>query len=289
MSISTMPITIGRRKMKRIHKASLTDKPYLVWAVLFIIVPLIMVLYYSFTDSSGAFTLKYIQALPNYTSTILLSIIYGVFATVICLIFGYPAAYFISKLKVNAQGMTVLLIMLPMWMNFLIRTYSLMTILGDTGIINTFLTSIGLKPLEMLNTGGAVMFGMVYNFLPFMILPVYSVITKMDHSLIEAAQDLGASRFHVFRRVTLPLSLPGVLSGITMVFVPCVSTFYITQKLGGGRIVLIGDVIETQFQSANNYNLGASLSFVLMVLMLICLGVMNYLGADNENEGGVII
>ncbi len=275
--------------MKRIHKASLTDKPYLVWAVLFIIVPLIMVLYYSFTDSSGAFTLKYIQALPNYTSTILLSIIYGVFATVICLIFGYPAAYFISKLKVNAQGMTVLLIMLPMWMNFLIRTYSLMTILGDTGIINTFLTSIGLKPLEMLNTGGAVMFGMVYNFLPFMILPVYSVITKMDHSLIEAAQDLGASRFHVFRRVTLPLSLPGVLSGITMVFVPCVSTFYITQKLGGGRIVLIGDVIETQFQSANNYNLGASLSFVLMVLMLICLGVMNYLGADNENEGGVII
>ena len=275
--------------MRQNRKSSLLDKPYLVWALLFIIVPLIMVLYYSLTDSSGNFTLKYIQTLPAYTSTILLSVLYGIFATVICLLIGYPAAYFISKVKMSSQAMMVLLIMLPKWMKFHIRTYSLMTILGETGIINTFLTSIGLKPLEMLNTGGAVMLGMVYNFLPFMILPIYSVITKMDHSLIEAAQDLGSNSFNVFRRVTLPLSLPGVLSGITMVFVPCVSTFYITQKLGGGRIVLIGDVIETQFQSANNYNLGASLSFVLMILMLICLGVMNYLGADNENEGGMII
>ena len=267
----------------------LLDKPYLVWAILFIIVPLIMVLYYALTDSTGAFSLKYIQVIPDYTSTILLSVLYGVFATVICLALGYPLAYFITKTKLSTQSTMVLLIMLPMWMNFLIRTYSLMTIMGDTGIINTFLTSIGLDPVKLLNTGGAVMLGMVYNFLPFMILPIYSVISKMDNSLIEAAQDLGSNRLQVLRRVVIPLSLPGVLSGVTMVFVPCVSTFYITQKLGGGQIVLIGDVIETQFQSANNYNLGASLSFVLMVLMLLCLGIMNYLGADNDNEGGVII
>ncbi len=183
----------------------------------------------------------------------------------------------------------LLLVMLPMWMNFLIRTYSLMTILGDSGIINSVLNFFGIESLKLINTGGAVLLGMVYNFLPFMILPIYSVISKMDNSLIEAAQDLASNRFQVFRKVIMPLSLPGVLSGITMVFVPCVSTFYITQKLGGGQIVLIGDVIETQFQNANNYNLGASLSFVLMILILICLGVMNYFGADNENEGGVII
>ena len=274
-----------RSKLSR----TLLDKPYLVWALLFIIVPLIMVLYYALTDSSGAFTLKYIEVIPDYTSTILLSVLYGVFATVICLLLGYPLAYFITKSKLSAQSTMVLLVMLPMWMNFLIRTYSLMTIMGDTGIINNFLNAIGIESVKLLNTGGAVMLGMVYNFLPFMILPIYSVISKMDNSLIEATQDLGSNKFNTFRRVILPLSLPGVLSGITMVFVPCVSTFYITQKLGGGQIVLIGDVIETQFQSANNYNLGASLSFVLMVLMLLCLGIMNYLGADNDNEGGVII
>ena len=164
-----------------------------------------------------------------------------------------------------------------------------MTILGDTGIINTALTSLGLEPVKLLNTGGAVILGMVYNFLPYMILPIYSVISKMDNSLIEAAQDLGSSRFQVMKRVVLPLSVPGILSGVTMVFVPCVSTFYITQKLGGGQIVLIGDVIETQFQSANNYNLGAALSFVLMILILICLGIMNYFGADDDNGGVVVI
>lgn len=265
------------------------DKPYLLWSLLFIIAPLIMVLYYALTDSTGAFSLKYVEAIPSYTSTILLSILYGVFATVICFVLGYPFAYFISKAKLSTQGTIVLLVMLPMWMNFLIRTYSLMTILGDSGIINTILNAFGLESAKLINTGGAVMLGMVYNFLPFMILPIYSVLSKMDHSLIEAAQDLGSNRFQVLKRVVFPLSLPGVLSGVTMVFVPCVSTFYITQKLGGGQIVLIGDVIETQFQNANNYNLGASLSFVLMILILISLGIMNYFGADNENEGGVII
>lgn len=275
--------------MKNSLAGKLSDKPYIVWSVIFIIAPLVMVAYYALTDATGAFSLNSIKAIPSYTSTILLSVLYGVFATVICLVIGYPFAYFISKTKASTQGTMVLLVMLPMWMNFLIRTYSLMTILGDTGIINTALSFLGIDSLKLINTGGAVILGMVYNFLPYMILPIYSVMSKMDNSLIEAAQDLGSTKFQVMRKVIMPLSLPGVLSGITMVFVPCVSTFYITQKLGGGQVVLIGDIIETQFQSANNYNLGASLSLVLMVLILICLGVMNYLGADDETEGGVVI
>lgn len=275
--------------MKNSIAGKLSDKPYIVWSAIFIIAPLIMVAYYALTDTTGAFSLNSIKAIPSYTSTILLSVLYGVVATAICLVVGYPFAYFISKTKASTQGTMVLLVMLPMWMNFLIRTYSLMTILGDTGIINTALNFFGIDSLKLINTGGAVILGMVYNFLPYMILPIYSVMSKMDNSLIEAAQDLGSTRFQVMRKVIMPLSLPGVLSGITMVFVPCVSTFYITQKLGGGQVVLIGDIIETQFQSANNYNLGASLSLVLMVLILICLGVMNYLGADDETEGGVVI
>ncbi len=275
--------------MKNSLTRRLVDKPYIIWSVLFIIAPLLMVVYYALTDSTGAFTLNNIKAIPEYTSTILLSVLYGIAATVICLVIAYPFSYFLSKLKFRTQSMMVLLVMLPMWMNFLIRTYSWMTILGDTGIINTFLNAIGLGSVQLINTGAAVILGMVYNFLPYMILPIYSVLSKMDNSLIEAAQDLGSNRFQIIKKVIMPLSLPGVLSGITMVFVPCVSTFYITQKLGGGQVVLIGDIIETQFQSANNYNLGASLSLVLMVLILICLGVMNYLGADSETEGGVVI
>lgn len=275
--------------MRNSLSTKLLDKPYLVWTVLFIIAPLVMVAYYAFTDKSGSFSLASVAQIPSYLPTILLSVLYGLVATVICLLIGYPFAYIFSKFSQRKQQTMLLLVMLPMWMNFLIRTYSWMTILGDTGIINTILTAVGLEPAKLINTGGAVILGMVYNFLPYMILPIYSVLSKLDNSLVEAAQDLGSNRFHVFRRVVLPMSLPGVLSGITMVFVPCVSTFYITQKLGGGQIVLIGDVIETQFQSANNYNLGAALSFVLMILILICLGVMNYFGADDNNDGGVVI
>lgn len=266
----------------------LLDKPYLVWALLFIIAPLIMVLYYALTDKSGAFTLSNFEQIGNYFSTILLSIQYGLIATVICLLLGYPFAYFMSKHTHRTQRTIVLLVMLPMWMNFLIRTYSLMTILGDSGVINTLLNRLNLNSLHLINNGGAVILGMVYNFLPYMILPIYSVLSKMDNSLIEAAQDLGSNKFQVFKRVVLPTSLAGVLSGVTMVFVPCVSTFYITQKLGGGQVVLIGDVIETQFQSANNYNLGASLSFVLMILIFVCLGIMNYFD-DGTEDGGVVI
>lgn len=264
------------------------DKPYLLWSVLFIIVPLVMVVFYAFTDKTGAFTFSNIAQIKNYFPTILLSILYGLAATVICVLIGYPFAYALSKHSVNTQRTMVLLVMLPMWMNFLIRTYSLMTILGDSGVVNSLLNALGLKSVHMINTGGAVIFGMVYNFLPYMILPIYTVLSKLDNSLVEAAHDLGSGRITTFKRVILPLSLPGLLSGITMVFVPCVSTFYITQKLGGGQIVLIGDVIETQFQSANNYHLGAALSFVLMILIFVCLGVMNYFD-DGTQDGGVVI
>ena len=264
------------------------DKPYLLWSVLFIIVPLVMVVFYAFTDKTGAFTFSNIAQIKNYFPTILLSVLYGLAATVICVLIGYPFAYALSKHSVNTQKTMVLLVMLPMWMNFLIRTYSLMTILGDSGVVNSLLNALGLKSVHMINTGGAVIFGMVYNFLPYMILPIYTVLSKLDNSLVEAAHDLGSGRITTFKRVILPLSLPGLLSGITMVFVPCVSTFYITQKLGGGQIVLIGDVIETQFQSANNYHLGAALSFVLMILIFVCLGVMNYFD-DGTQDGGVVI
>lgn len=264
------------------------DKPYLFWSVLFIIVPLVMVVFYAFTDKTGAFTFSNMAQIKNYFPTILLSVLYGLAATVICVFIGYPFAYALSKHSVNTQRTMVLLVMLPMWMNFLIRTYSLMTILGDSGVVNSLLNALGLKSVHMINTGGAVIFGMVYNFLPYMILPIYTVLSKLDNSLVEAAHDLGSGRITTFKRVILPLSLPGLLSGITMVFVPCVSTFYITQKLGGGQIVLIGDVIETQFQSANNYHLGAALSFVLMILIFVCLGVMNYFD-DGTQDGGVVI
>lgn len=264
------------------------DKPYLLWSVLFIIVPLVMVVFYAFTDKTGAFTFSNMAQIKNYFPTILLSVLYGLAATVICVLIGYPFAYALSKHSVNTQRTMVLLVMLPMWMNFLIRTYSLMTILGDSGVVNSLLNALGLKSVHMINTGGAVIFGMVYNFLPYMILPIYTVLSKLDNSLVEAAHDLGSGRATTFKRVILPLSLPGLLSGITMVFVPCVSTFYITQKLGGGQIVLIGDVIETQFQSANNYHLGAALSFVLMILIFVCLGVMNYFD-DGTQDGGVVI
>ncbi len=275
--------------MKKKNKLSaLCDKPYLVWTVLFIIAPLIMVAFYALTDKTGAFSFASIEQIPTYITTILLSILYGVAATAICLLLGFPFAYIFSKAHAKYQKFVVLLVMLPMWMNFLIRTYSWMTILGDTGIINTALNALGLDSLKLINNSGAVILGMVYNFLPYMILPILSVLTKLDNSLVEAAQDLGSNKFEVMRKVIIPLSKPGILSGITMVFVPCVSTFYITQKLGGGQVVLIGDVIETQFQSANNYNLGAALSFVLMILIFICLGVMNYFGAD-ESDGGVVI
>ena len=264
----------------------LAGAPYLVWAALFIIVPLGMVAYYAFTDSEGAFTLANLAEISKYKDTFILSIWLGLLATVICLLIAYPLAYIMAQKGPQKQSTMTMLIMLPMWMNFLLRTYSWMTILEDYGLVNTVITSLGFEPLQLINTRGAVVLGMVYNFLPYMILPIYTVMLKADHSLVEAAQDLGGNKLDVFRNVTIPLSVPGVVSGFTMVFVPSVSTFYISQKLGGTGTILIGDIIETQFQTANNFHLGASLSFILMILIFICLAVMNRFSDD---DGGVII
>lgn len=263
-------------------KVKLVASPYIVWSALFVIAPLIFVAYYAFTDSSGAFTLENISELSKYTTTFLRSIWFGIVATIICLIIAFPLAYFISQKTEKVQRTLVLLVMLPMWMSFLIRTYSWMALLQDTGIINSFLVKIGIDPVHMINTQGAVILGMVYNFLPFMITPIYSVMAKLDHSMIEACQDLGGNRLTCVRRCIIPMSMPGVVSGITMVFVPSVSTFYISQKLGGGSFDLIGDVIERQFQQSYNYNLGAAISFVLMILILICMAVMNRFTGDEE-------
>ncbi len=266
---------------------SFINAPYLLWSVLFIIAPMIMVVYYAFTDRNGDWTLANITALGAYSQTFIRSIWYAFVATIICLVLAYPLAYIMSRSSMSKQRTIMMLVMLPMWMNFLIRTYSWITLLANTGIINTLLSKIGIGPLHMINTPGAVILGMVYNFLPYMILPIYSIMSKLDYRLVEAAQDLGCNSFGVLKRVIFPLSLPGVISGITMVFVPSVSTFYISQKLGGGKYLLVGDSIEMQFQSAYNYNLGASLSLVLMVMIIICMIIMNKF-ADKE-EGAIII
>ena len=280
----------------------LAGAPYIVWAALFIIVPLCMVAYYAFTDTTGAFTFDNVSGIGKYADTFILSIWLGLLATVICLIVAYPLAYIMAAKGPEKQSTMTMLIMLPMWMNFLLRTYSWMTILEDNGLLTTAINSeiniindtilannafaISLDPVHLINTRGAVVVGMVYNFLPYMILPIYTVMLKTDRSLIEAAQDLGGNKLAVFKNVTIPLTVPGIVSGFTMVFVPSVSTFYISQKLGGTGTILIGDIIETQFQTANNFNLGASLSFVLMILIFICLAVMNRFSDD---DGGVII
>ena len=266
----------------------LTASPYIVWSTMFIIVPLIFVAYYSVTDASGNFTLEYISDIGRYKDVMLNSIWLGFIATVISLILAYPLAYIMARSKANVQRTMMMLVMLPMWMNLLIRTYSMMILMQDTGVINSVLSFLHLPNVHMINTQGAVVFGMVYNYIPYMILPLYNIMAKMDHSLIEAAEDLGANKLTVVKNIIFPLSLPGVASGFTMVFVPSVSTFYISKKLGGNTFSLIGDVIEMQFKSANNYNLGAALSMVLMVLIIICMMVMNRFTGDDD-DGGVLI
>lgn len=271
---------------KRTFGSRLVAAPYLVWSAIFVIVPLIMVVFYAFRDPSGRFTLQYIAELGRYGSTLLISLLYAFIATLICLLLSYPVAYFMSHRSQNVQKTMMLLVMLPMWMNFLIRTYSWITILSNTGVINTLLSKVGLGPVQLINTPGAVILGMVYNYIPYMILPIYSVMCKIDKPLLEAADDLGSGSFMKLRKIILPMSVPGIVSGITMVFVPAVSTFYISQKLGGGKTLLIGDAIESQFMSANNYNLGASLSLILMVLILISMFIMNRFA---DEDGGVLI
>ena len=262
--------------------------PYIVWSAIFIIVPLVIMVYFALTDQNGAFTLANIMNIGKYKKAFGLSILYAAIATVITLLISYPMAYFMTKMKISSQRMIMLIVMLPMWMNFLIRTYSWITILANTGLINTFLSKLGLGPVKLINTPGAVILGMVYDFIPYMILPIYSVMSKIDRSLLEASADLGANSLARLRRVILPLSLPGVISGITMVFVPSVSTFYLSQKLGGNKTLLIGDAIEFLFgHGPDYYNVASALSLVLMLMILICLAIMNRFSDDDE--GGVVI
>ena len=272
--------------MKR-NKSVLLSVPYIIWMLVFTLIPLGVVGYYALTDpDTGAFTWGNIAQLGIYLPVFGQSIGYSVISAFLCLVLGYPVAYFIAHRKPLAQKLLYMLVMLPMCMSFLLRTMAWVGLLQDTGIINNFLESIGLARVSLIRTPGAGVLGRVYNYLPYMILPLYSTIVKINPRLIEAAEDLGCNTFQVFRRVTLPLSVPGILSGITMVFVPAVSTFYISQKLGGTDTVLIGDVIERQFKQGNNPNLGAALSLVLMLLVFVCTGIMNRFGADEE--GGVI-
>lgn len=257
--------------------------PYLVWMVLFTIVPLAIVAYFAFTDSqTGEFTLKNISNLGNYMPILIKSIWLALISSVICLIIGYPVAYYIAGCRETAQRFLYMLIMLPMCISFLLRTLAWVALTEDTGIINNLITALGMEPLPLIRNNGAVVLGMVYNYLPYMIMPLYTVIMKIDKHLIEAAEDLGCNGANVFKRLILPLSVPGIISGFTMVFVPAVSTFYISQKLGSSGTTLIGDVIESQFKTAYNPNLGAALSLVLMIMIFVCIGVMNRFSDDEE-------
>ena len=269
--------------------------PYVIWMALFVVAPIILVVLYSFTAADSGFTFSKFTRMGNYFGVFVRSFWLALVATAICLLIGYPIAYLISKESKRFQHISMALIMLPMWMNFLLRTYAWMSILENTGLLNRFFSAIGLIDLvngilgtnmthfNMINTPGAVVLGMVYNFLPFMILPIHSVIQKIDRNLIEAAQDLGSNNYHVFTKVIFPLSLPGVLSGITMVFVPAVSTFAISKLLGGSKDLLLGDLIEIQFLgSAYNPHLGSAISLVMMLIVVICMVVMNRFGEGEE-------
>ncbi|MBQ8780475.1 MAG: ABC transporter permease [Oscillospiraceae bacterium] len=264
-------------------KTKLIAAPYLVWMVVFILVPLLLVVYFAFTDAGGNFTLNYVADVAQYVPIFTRSIWLALIATVICLIIAYPLAYILIGMTKNTQSTMLLIVMLPMWMNFLLRTYAWMTLLGKNGIINAILGFVGLGPFKMLNTEGAVVLGMVYNYLPYMILPIYSVMVKIDKSVLEAASDLGCSPGKTMLKVVFPLSMPGVVSGITMVFVPAISTFIISRMLGGGGNLLIGDLIEMQFLgNSYNINLGAAISLVLMVIVLLIMTIMNQFNVDDD-------
>ena len=257
--------------------------PYIVWMIVFIVVPLAMVAYFALTTADGAFTLENLKSVGQYSNIFLKSIGLAAIATVICLVIAYPAAYIFSRMGTNIQSTLLMIVILPMWMNFLLRTYAWMTILGNNGLINMFLEALGFEPVKMLNTQGAVVLGMVYNYLPYMILPLYTVMVKIDKSILEAAQDLGCNSMKTLFKVVLPLSVPGITSGITMVFVPAISTFIISRMLGGGSQLLIGDLIEMQFLgNSYNPNLGSAISLVLMVIVLIIMTVMNQFDADDD-------
>ena len=266
-------------KKKNSLMRSIAAAPHIFWAVLFIVLPLIIVVYYAFTDADGNFSFENITSLADYAPIFGLSLELAVIATAICLIIGYPLAYIIARSNPKHQKFFIMLLMLPMWTNLLIRTYSIMAILDDGGFLNTLLDT----SMHIVGTKGAVIFGMVYDFLPYMVLPIYTSLVKIDRRYLEASADLGCNSIQTLFKVILPLTTPGIISGITMVFVPSISTFYISQKLGGGSFDLLGDTIERQFQNQITYHTGAAISLVMMILILISLAIMNKF-SDNEEE-----
>ena len=275
------------------HKSFLAY-PYVLWSALFIVIPLILVFFFSFTvevDNKMVFSLQNYERLinPIYVKVFIRSIILAGGSTIICLLVGYPVAYIISKAHVSKRNTLILLFILPMWMNFLLRTYAWVAILGKNGIINSFLGLFGIEPIGLLYTNFAILLGMVYNFLPFMVLPIYTSLSKMDNDLINAARDLGANSFQVFTKVIFPLSLPGVISGITMVFMPAVTTFAISRLLGGGKFMLIGDLIEQQFTVVGDWNFGSAVSIFMMIVILISLFVMSKFEDESDKEGGGLL
>ena len=272
----------GRPLFQRLAAA-----PHIVWAVLFILAPMLFVLYFAFTDGSGNFTTDNITAMGQYSHTFILSIAFALIATVVCLLIGYPLAYFMSRTSPRTRKVLMVLIMLPMWCNLLIRTYALMALLDNGGLLNSFLESIGMQRLPIVGTDFGVILGMIYDFLPYMVLPIFTVMTKLDNRYIEAAHDLGCSNLQTLFRVVVPMTVSGAVSGVTMVFVPSISTFYISQKLGAGKIDLVGDTIERLFQNTSTYGVGATMSLIMMVLIIVSVCVMNRF-TDNE-EGGMVI
>jgi len=258
--------------------------PYAAWVAVFTVVPLFLIAYFAFTDRNGGFTVENISDVARFTPVFIRSVWLALVATAICLFFAYPLAFIMSRLKPSYQRLMMMLIMLPMWMNYLLRTYAWMSLLENNGLINRFAGLFGLGPFQMINTEGAVVLGMVYNYLPFMILPLYTVMVKIDKSVIEAAQDLGANFIGVFLRVILPLSRPGIVSGITMVFVPSVSTFIISRMLGGGANFLVGDLIEQQFLgNAYNPQLGSAISLILMIFILLSIALLKQFDSGEED------
>ena len=270
------------------NKSLLLSTPYILWMVVFTLIPLCVVMYYALTNvETGAFTIENVGKLVRYLPALGRSILYSLISALICLVIGYPVAYYMSQCKPTTQKFLYMLVMLPMCMSFLLRTLAWVGLLQDTGIINNLLAAVGLPRLPLIRTPAAVILGMVYNYLPYMILPLYAIIVKIDRRLIEAAEDLGCNGVKVFSKVILPLSMPGILSGMTMVFVPAVSTFYISNKLGSTETILIGDIIERLFKQGDNPNMGAALSLLLMVLVFVCTGIINRFGGDEE--GAVIV
>lgn len=265
--------------------------PYVVWMLIFILAPMLLIVYYALTDTSGAFTFAHILdavTTPAYMQVLLRSILTALEATAICLLLGYPVAYMLSKMKKSTASLLSVLFIVPMWMNFLLRTYAWQVLLSSSGIINAIFASLGLPAQRMLYTEGAVMLGTVYNFLPFMILPIYTVLVKLDSSQIEAAGDLGANPAQTFFKVVLPLSAPGVISGITMVFIPAITTFAISRLLGGGKFMLYGDLIENQFITIGKsaWGVGSALSFILLILVLFSMFVLHRAEREAGEEGG---